>query len=169
MSIQQVHLAVGWIAAIDPNSQIDQIGVVDRMKWEMEEALEVGISEYYIGYFGQLSTFFMVGFLNKEKQSALPALKDGEYDYEIATLLVSPLIEEALHFPLYYHAAQFILGKQRVGRVIYQVEDTNEFLKAILVHLGFCELGYSDSVYPRVWYGCRRADFLEVSVEKSKI
>jgi hypothetical protein len=160
MSIQQIPLVVSWIAAIDPNSEIDEIGIADRMKQEMVEAVEIGRSEYYIGYFEQMPTFFMVGFLVEGDILFLPALKDSGREYEIATLLISPLIAEELHFHLYLQAIQYIFKRDLVGRVVYQIEGPNRFLKSILLRLGFCELQNADYTSIGIWFECRRSAFL---------
>jgi hypothetical protein len=148
MSVQQIPLVVSWIAAIDPNRNTDEIGLAERMTRELSDASELGITEYFIGYFEQLPTFFMVG-----------SPVEG-HNYEIVTLLVSPLIEEKLHLPLYHQVIQFVFKKELVDRVIYQVESKNELQKAILAALGFRDFGSTDSAPIRVCYGCRRADFL---------
>jgi hypothetical protein len=148
MSVQQIPLVVSWIAAIDPRSETDQIGLATRMTRELSDASELGITEYYIGYFEQMPTFFMVGF---------PV--EG-HSYEISTLLVSPLIEGKLHLPLYHQVVQFIFKKDSVDRVIYQVESYNELLKSILTSLGFRDFGSAAATPTRIWYGCHRAEFL---------
>jgi hypothetical protein len=160
MSVQQIPLVVSWIAAIDPSRETDQIGLADRMARELADASELGITEYYIGYFEQMPTFFMVGSRVEGRLPALPALPNGYYDYEIATLLVSPLIEQKLHLPLYHQVLQFIFKKGLVDRAIYQVEDKNERLRSALAALGFRDLQSADSAPNRIWYGCQRAEFL---------
>jgi hypothetical protein len=160
MSVQQIPLVVAWIAAIDPTREIDQIGLADRMTRELADASELGITEYYIGYFEQMPTFFMVGSPVEGKLPALPALPAGGVDYEIATLLVSPLIEEKLHLPLYHQVLQFIFKKELVERVIYQVEAKNDARKSALEAIGFRDLRTADSAPNRIWYGCRRTEFL---------
>lgn len=159
MSIQQVPLVVSWIAAIDPARETDQPGLADRMRRELIDASELEITEYYIGYFEQMPTFFMVGFVVAKKLPALASLLGGYVDYEISTFLISPLIEERLHLPLYRLAVQFILRRGLIDRVMYQVESKNELLKSILEKLGFRDLGPTHPRSSRNWYGCRRIDF----------
>jgi hypothetical protein len=160
MSVQQIPLVVSWIAAIDPNRETDQIGLAARMSQELADASELGITEYYIGYFEQMPTFFMVGLPVEGKLPSLPALPDGYVDYEIATLLVSPLITEELYFPLIHQAINFAFTKTSISRVIYQIESTNQLLKSILSRLGFQEIDYIDSAQTRIWYGCGSNEFL---------
>src|SRR5579862_5559504 len=160
MSVQQIPLVVSWIAALDHTREIDQIGLAERMTREFVEALKIERTEYFLGYFEQMPTFFMVGLPVEGKIPVLAALPDGLVDYEISTLLVSPLIEEKLHFPLYHQAVQFIFKKEPVDRVIYQVQDTNDRLKSTLQALGFQDLCTADSPPNRIWYGCRQREFL---------
>jgi hypothetical protein len=162
MSAQQVPLVVSWIAAIDPNRNMDQLGLVDRMTHELEEASRLGLSEYYIGYFEELSTFFMIGFPLDTKAHVSALLPDGHGDYEIATLLVNPLIKEKeLHFGVYLRAVQFIFSKEKsVVRILYQVEIQDKTLPSILLPLGFRKLGSVDLAGTRTWYGCLRDEFL---------
>jgi hypothetical protein len=164
MSAHQVPVVVSWIAAIDPNRNMDQLGLADRMTHELEEASGLGLSDYYMGYFEQLSTFFMIGLPIDRKAHVSALLPDGHGDYEIATLLLNPLIKEKeLHFAVYLRAVQFIFREEKaVERILYQVENQNQTLPSILLSLGFRELGSVDLAGTRTWYGCLRDEFLMV-------
>ena len=159
---EQVSLIAEWISAIDPVSHIDQYGFTNDMEGEWCEAKKEGISQYHIGYYLELSVFFMVGVFYRERSPVSRALEDGAFDYEIATLLPSPLVtHKNLHFPLYYEAVKFTFQDERVGRVIHQVEVKNVFVQSILHSLGFNGLGFADLTCTRAWWGCRRDEFRE--------
>jgi hypothetical protein len=160
MLLEQVPLVVSWIAAIDPTTEIDQTGIADRMRREMEVAIRKRLADYHIGYFENLSTFFLEGFQLEKQTVFLPPLSGAGKDYEIATLLISPLIGNELHLPLYHQAVRFIFDAVVVDRIVYQIDKTNEFLAAVLLGLGFRELGHADAGDTRVWYGCRRSEFI---------
>jgi len=104
----------------------------------------------------------MIGFPLERKAHVSALLPGGHADYEIATLLVNPLIQEKeLHFAVHLRAVQFIFRKEAaIEQILYQVENQDQTLASILQSLGFRELRFVDSAGAHTWYGCLRDEFL---------
>jgi pectin methylesterase-like acyl-CoA thioesterase len=129
MSLQQVSLVVSWISAIDPNTEIDQTALATSMKQELKEARKIGGCEYFIGDFGKMPMYFMVGFACM-----------GRSAFEVATILVNPLLAEALQYPVYQQAFQSIFKDRSIDRIVIEVEAGSKYLKSVMLRLGFNEL-----------------------------
>jgi len=159
MTLGQVPLVVSWIAAIDPDAAMNEIEVAARMERELIDAGEAGVYHYFIGYFERLATFFMVG-----ARLAWGTVGGGrnerrEQDYEIVTLLVSPVITEDLYLPLFHQAIGFVFESERVDRVICKIEVGDELRGKVLRRLGFYEVEWEGGDGVSGWYGCSRERF----------
>lgn len=147
MSPEQIPLVVSWIAAISTAGEIDQIDIAAKMEREMRECTAAGICEYFIGYFQQMATFYLVGALV------------GSDDYEVITLLPSPVVTEDLYLHLFHQAIKFVFEKEATARVVFQVDVVNELRQSILFQLGFCEVAAPSDGSQR-WWGCPRLGFV---------
>lgn len=161
MTADQIPLVVSWIAGIDPLSTINEPDLVADMQQEFLHARTKTPSEYYIGFYDQLATFYMVGFPFPGKAKYDSASAKGRNDYEISTLLVNPALSRELYLPLYHQAVKFLFTREDIGRVLLQIEKTNEYLQSVLLRLGFqvYEYGKKESASYR-WYACRRSNFI---------
>ena len=128
MSCRQVPLVVWWIASIDPNVDTDQPGLITIMNQELIDARKLGCPEYYVGYFSETPMYFLVGFRDERTAS-----------FEIATLLVGPLVRTALHFRLYQQMIRLIFRRRRIGRITWEIEAPDPGLRLMLREIGFKE------------------------------
>jgi hypothetical protein len=161
MTADQIPLVVSWIAGIDPLSTINVPDLVADMHQEFLHARSKTPSEYYIGFYGQLETFYMVGFPFPGKAKYDSASTKWRNDYEVSTLLVNPALSRELYLPLYHQVVKFLFTREDIGRVLLQIEKTNDYLQSVVSRLGFEPYEYSKKQSVSYgWYACRRADFI---------
>lgn len=134
MSLRQIPLVVWWIASIDPTVDCDQTALINSMMREVAEARDTGGAEYFIGYYTDVPMYFLVGFRNELQSS-----------FDIATLLIGPLVTPELHFQLYQQAVRILLRRSSIDRITMEVDNSNRRLKLTLRRLGFHALMISSS------------------------
>ena len=147
MSSEQIPLVVSWIATIHPAGDIDEIDMAQGMRQEMDECHALGTCEYFIGYFQQMATFYLVG------------AKAEPDDYEIITLLPRFVVTEDLYLHLFHQAIQFVFEKEEMSRIIFQLDAENELRRSILLQLGFNAVDRPGD-RSHTWWGCVRLDFM---------
>jgi hypothetical protein len=157
---QHVSEIAQWIKAIDKNRTSDANLIAGVLRNGLQLAKNSSDIAYYVGTRNDQLLFYFNGALKERRGvSSGKILKKLDCTLSVVLNVLVPNYQ-ALYIEVWFNILSFLFRQPSVGRIITEVDLTDDLLFDTLVRLGFRELETTD-IQPNLspCYACNRTDF----------
>ncbi|MDR3715806.1 MAG: hypothetical protein P4L51_23580 [Puia sp.] len=160
--IREEHLPeiAEWINAIGRHRGLNPNLIAAQMLNEHQIAVKGGYIDYYVGTRSGQLIFYFNGYC-KDRKGALPGKIHKKKDYSLS-LIVNTLVPGYAGFyaEIWFRVLFFVFQKPNVGRILTEIDPTDELLTKSLSKLGFHKMNKHEAPqYSPGWLVCNRTDF----------